>query len=115
MRNNHFLFKAFIFCVFAISALNAQVQKVQFLANKVVKNGDITEASGDVLLYSPLYLVTAKRAVYDEKNEIVELFEDVHVLKDNNETSNSNYARINLVNNELQVSDAFGLAKQSEL
>lgn len=115
MRNNHFLFKAFIFCVFAISALNAQVQKVQFLANKVVKNGDITEASGDVLLYSPLYLVTAKRAVYDEKNEIVELFEDVHVLKDNNETSNSNYARINLVNNELQVSDAFGLDKQSEL
>ena len=86
MKSNKNFIKSIILYAFIISLLNAQSQKVQFLASKIEKNGDITEASGDVLLYSPSYLISAKRAIYDEKNEIVELFDDVYVLKDDNQT-----------------------------
>lgn len=115
MKSNKNFIKSIILYAFIISLLNAQSQKVQFLASKVEKNGDITEASGDVLLYSPSYLISAKRAIYDEKNEIVELFDDVYVLKDDNQTSNSTYAKINLANNEILINNAFGLDKKSEL
>ena len=57
MKSNKNFIKSIILYAFIISLLNAQSQKVQFLASKVEKNGDITEASGDVLLYSPSYLI----------------------------------------------------------
>lgn len=115
MKQNKNFFKSIILCAFITSYLTAQSQKMQFLASKVEKNGDITKASGDVLLYSPRYLISAKSAKYDEKNEIIELFDSVYVIKDENETLNSDYARLNLANNEIFINNAFGLDKKSEL
>ena len=68
--------KSFILFALFLSSLQARVENVEFVAKEVHKEGSIVTATGDVLVYSPSYLISAKRAKYDEKNEIVELFEN---------------------------------------
>ena len=107
--------KSFILFALFLSSLQARVENVEFVAKEVHKEGSIVTATGDVLVYSPSYLVSAKRAKYDEKNEIVELFENVSILRNNEEATNSNYAKINLKTNEITTDDAFAMHQNKEL
>ena len=107
--------KSFILFALFLSSLQARVENVEFVAKEVHKEGSIVTATGDVLVYSPSYLISAKRAKYDEKNEIVELFENVSILRNNEEATNSNYAKINLKTNEITTDNAFAMHQSKEL
>lgn len=61
------LSKIFIFLAVFATLLLAKVQNVELMADNVTKNGDIIEASGNVILYSQDYFITADKAIYDEK------------------------------------------------
>lgn len=90
-------------------------QSVEFVANEVHKVGDISTANGNVLVYSQDYLVTAPRATYDHKNEIIELFDDVNILQNNAEATHSKYAKINVKTNEITTDKAFLMDQNKEL
>lgn len=107
--------KSFILFALFLSSLQARVENVEFVAKEVHKEGSIVTATGDVLVYSPSYLISAKRAKYDEKNEVVELFENVSILRNNEEATNSNYAKINLKTNEIITDNAFAMHQSKEL
>ena len=107
--------KSFILFALFLSSLQARVENVEFVAKEVHKEGSIVTATGDVLVYSPSYLISAKRAKYDEKNEVVELFENVSILRNNEEATNSNYAKINLKTNEITTDNAFAMHQSKEL
>ena len=107
--------KSFILFALFLSSLQARVENVEFVAKEVHKEGSIVTATGDVLVYSPSYLISAKRAKYDEKNEIVELFENVSILRNNEEATNSNYAKINLKTNEITTDNTFAMHQNKEL
>lgn len=92
------LIKKILLSFLFVSFLFARVENIEFLADSVEKNGNIVNANGNVLLYSQNYLVTADRAIYDQKSEIVELFGNVNMLRGDSETSRSNYVMINLKN-----------------
>ena len=68
------LSKIFIFLAVFATLLLAKVQNVELMADNVTKNGDIIEASGNVILYSQDYFITADKAIYDEKKQIAEFF-----------------------------------------
>ncbi|MDY3668228.1 MAG: LPS assembly protein LptD [Campylobacter sp.] len=107
--------KSFILFALFLSSLQARVENVEFVAKEVHKVGDIVTATGNVLVYSPSYLISAKRAKYDEKNEVVELFENVSILRNNEEATNSNYAKINLKTNEITTDNTFAMHQNKEL
>ena len=107
--------KSFILFALFLSSLQARVENVEFVAKEVHKEGSIVTATGDVLVYSPSYLISAKRAKYDEKNEVVELFENVSILRNNEEATNSNYAKINLKTNEITTDNTFAMHQNKEL
>lgn len=105
----------FILFALFLSSSYARVENVEFVAKEIHKEGDIVAATGDVLVYSPSYLISAKRAKYDEKNEVVELFENVSILRNNQEATNSNYAKINLKTNEITTDNTFAMHQNKEL
>lgn len=104
----------FLLC-FSFLNLFGEIENAEFIADKIVKNNGIISATGNVLLYSQNYFISANRANYDEENKIVELFGDVNLIRQNNEASHSNYARIDLKTNEIDLSDAFAVNKNKEV
>ena len=94
---------------------NAKVQNVELMADNVSKNSDIIEASGNVIMYSQDYFVTADRAVYDEKNGIAELFGNVNSMRGLNETSRANYVKLDFTNNTQQANANFIMDKDAEI
>lgn len=91
------------------------VENVELLADDVKKNGDIIEVLGNVVLYSKTYFVTAKRAVYNQKDEIVELFDDVNMMRGSNEISRANYAKIDLKTDKVSFENIFSMDKDKEI
>ncbi|KEA45693.1 hypothetical protein CR66_05945 [Campylobacter mucosalis] len=100
-----------IFCI----NLVANVQDVQLLADDVTRQGDIITANKNVVVYSQTYLVTADKAIYDQNSSIIELFGNVNMIKGANETSRSNYAKLNLKSNNSSFEALFMMNKELEV
>jgi len=79
-------------------------QDVEVLANNVSKEGTLIHASGNVVLYSPKYLITADEAYYDQANCDLELFGNVTMLEGVSYASRSGHTKLNL-NTDKGVSD----------
>ncbi|MDA3056005.1 LPS-assembly protein LptD [Campylobacter sp. CN_NE4] len=104
-----------VILLFCLNLLNAKVQNVELIADDVVKNGDIITATGNVIIYSQDYFVTADRAVYDQKDEVAELFGNVNSMRGLNEASRANYVKLDF-KNDLQEADAnFIMDKDGEI
>ncbi|WP_107945540.1 LPS-assembly protein LptD [Campylobacter concisus] len=99
-------------CVFSLSAA---VQDVQLLADDVKQNKGIVTANKNVVVYSQEYLVTADCAVYDQNNSVIELFGNVNMMKGKDEVSRSNYAKLNLKNNNAAFESLFMMNKDMEV
>ena len=99
-------------CVFSLSAA---VQDVQLLADDVKQDKGIVTANKNVVVYSQEYLVTADCAVYDQNNSIIELFGNVNMMKGKDEVSRSNYAKLNLKNNNAAFESLFMMNKDMEV
>ena len=95
--------------------LSAAVQDVQLLADDVKQDKGIVTANKNVVVYSQDYLVTADCAVYDQNNSIIELFGNVNMMKGKSEVSRSNYAKLNLKNNDSTFESLFMMNKDMEV
>ncbi len=87
-------FLVLVSCNINAKVLNESGQ-LQLLATTIKTKNNIITASGDVLLYSPQYYITAQKIIYDNKNSTVELFDDVNIIKNGNMISFSDYAFLN--------------------
>ncbi|NQY23796.1 MAG: LPS-assembly protein LptD [Campylobacteraceae bacterium] len=104
VRNYIFLI-SFLFISFAQAAI--ETQKLQILAAKVTTNNDTLIATGDVVIYSPKYYITADKVIYDKKLETLELFDNVIIIKDNKIKTQSNYSFLDMKKDELLQNPSF--------
>jgi len=71
-------------------------EHIQILAEKLDSNDDIVNATGNVVVYSINYYITADRLRYDKENGQLELFDNVSIVKNNQQVSYSEYAFIDI-------------------
>ncbi len=95
------MFKKFLITAILIVSLHAQVDKFQVIADSVSSKDDIITALGNVVVFSSNYYITAQKVIYNKKDGTFELFDDVVILKDNNIETKSNYAFLNVNNDDL--------------
>lgn len=79
-----------------IYAQELKNEKFQLVAKNVDAVENIVTASGNVVIYSPTYYLSANKVIYNKENETFELFDNVLVIKDNNIQTQSNYAFVDL-------------------
>jgi LPS-assembly protein len=79
-----------------IQAEELKNEKFQLVAKNVNAVENIITASGNVVIYSPTYYLSANKVIYNKEDETFELFDNVLVIKDNNIQTQSNYAFIDL-------------------
>ena len=101
--------KFFILLMLSLGSVwAAQAQKtpqdVEVLANNVSKEGTLIHAKGNVVLYSPKYLITADEAYYDQANGDLALFGNVTMLEGVSYATRSGHTKLNL-NTDKGVSD----------
>ncbi|AQW86424.1 putative lipooligosaccharide transport system, OM component (LptD family) [Campylobacter pinnipediorum subsp. caledonicus] len=106
--------KIFLCCAVNFS-LFAATQNFEFLADNISHEDGVIVADKNVVVYSQAYLITADKAIYDQKNQIVELFGNVNMMKGAGEISRSNYAKLNLKNNDLDLKSLFMMNKDMEI
>lgn len=94
---------------------NTKYEKYQILSNKIDSKENIITASGDVLIISKTYYMTAQKVIYDKNNETFELFGEVVVLKDNLIQTISDYTLINMKNDNFKQYPTLILNKKSLL
>jgi len=90
-------------------------EKYQIFANKLDTKDNIVTATGDVVIFSKSYYMTAQKVIYNRKNETFELFDEVVILKDNNLHSNSNYSFINMKSGDLSQTPTLLINQNSPL
>ena len=101
--------------IFLYAQENTQKESVEILAKKLINTDDIVKATGDVLIFSPSYYITAKEVIYSKKDKTLELFNDVNVLKQNNLLSSSNYAFIDFQNDTGKSDNILLLDKKTNI
>lgn len=114
-KSKKFKILALSFSALLASSASAKVQDVELIADNVEKNGFLTEASGNVTVYSQDYFITADRATYDEQNGIIELFGNVNAMRGSSETTRAQHVKIDLKNDKQQADVNFMMDKDSEL
>jgi len=77
-------------------AQEASVQDVELLAKNVTKEGTIAHAVGNVVIYSPKYLITADEAFYDYESGDLEMFGNITMLEGVSYASRSGHTKLNL-------------------
>ena len=85
----------FFVCLGTLWAEQPQ-QDVEVLAKTVTKDGDVAHAVGNVVLYSPKYLITADEAFYNYVTGDLELFGNITLLEGVNYASRSGHTKLNL-------------------
>ncbi|MFA6684861.1 MAG: LPS export ABC transporter periplasmic protein LptC, partial [Arcobacteraceae bacterium] len=91
--------KILIFLLCIVYFLNAaqegmQQEQFQVVAKNIDYENDIVTATGDVIMFSPTYYITAQKAVYNKAKNQVSLYDNVSIMKDNKSLSISNYSFI---------------------
>ena len=71
-------------------------ENIEILAEKLDIKDNIVNATGDVVVYSINYYITADRLIYDKENGKLELFENVSIIKNNQQVSYSEYVFIDI-------------------
>ncbi|PKN14156.1 MAG: LPS-assembly protein LptD, partial [Deltaproteobacteria bacterium HGW-Deltaproteobacteria-24] len=95
-----------------IYAQELKNEKFQLVAKNVNAVENVITASGEVVIFSPTYYLSANKVIYNKENETFELFDNVLVIKDNNIQTQSNYAFIDLKKDSFNQSPMF-LQEQS--
>ena len=90
-------------------------ESVEFLADDILKTGNVITAKGNVLAYSKNYFASANSAKFDQDNKILELFENVNLIRSSGEMVRSNYAKINLNTNDIDFEETFVVNQFSEI
>lgn len=107
--------RGFLLWILLLSLLYAKPQQVELLANSVVKNGDLIEAQGDVLVYSERYVITADKGVYNQATGDLKLSGNVSMLRGEYESTQSEEVDINLRTDEGEYIPFFYYDQRSDL
>jgi len=101
-----------IFLLLISLQLNAKDDNsMQIIAKNIIVENNIIKANGEVLIFSPQYYITTKRAVYDKINRKMELYGNVNISKNNEQITLSNYAILDF-KNEINVASPILLIDQ---
>ncbi len=92
------LFFFFFFVVFSTIVNAKEDQTIQIIANKIDQNGTIITGTGDILVFSPNYFITAQKIIYDKNSSIMNLYGNVNISKDQQTVTLTNYAYIDMKN-----------------
>ncbi|HIE34885.1 MAG TPA: LPS-assembly protein LptD, partial [Campylobacterales bacterium] len=84
-------------------------------ANKIETKDEKIFAKGDVVLIYDGYYIEASRVIYDSKNQIVELFGDIKILKNSSYTLLSEYSIFDIPNKRLYAKPFFYLNHRDNL
>ena len=82
-------------------------EKYQLIAENVDTKDNVMIATGNVVIYSPTYYLSADKVVFHQDSEAFELYDNVLIIKENNIQTQSNYAYFDLKNEIINQSPAF--------
>jgi LPS-assembly protein len=71
-------------------------EKFQLISKNIDTKDNIVVATGDVVVFSPTYYLSADKIIYNKENETFELFNNVLIIKDSSVQTQSEYAFIDL-------------------
>ena len=75
-----------------------KIEKLQILARLITTKDDIITATGDILVHSTRYYITAQKVIYNKKKATLELFDNVNIIQDGKNTTYGNYAFLDFSN-----------------
>ena len=90
-------------------------EKFQLISKNINTENNIVTASGNVVIFSPTYYISASKVIYDKEKESFELFDNVLILKDNTIQTQSDYALVNLKNDSYSQTPVLLFDKKSNL
>ncbi|MGJ0332620.1 LPS-assembly protein LptD [Aliarcobacter cryaerophilus] len=97
------------------NAEELNMEKLQLVAKDVDTKNNIITAVGDVVAYSPTYYLSSDKMVYDKDREILELFDNVLIIKDNKIQTQSNYAYVDMKNDIINQDPVFLMDTSSNI
>ncbi|MCT7461605.1 LPS-assembly protein LptD [Aliarcobacter cryaerophilus] len=97
------------------NAQELNMEKLQLVAKDVDTKNNIITAVGDVVAYSPTYYLSSDKMVYDKNREILELFDNVLIIKDNKIQTQSNYAYVDMKNDIINQDPVFLMDNSSNI
>ncbi|WP_148625289.1 LPS-assembly protein LptD [Aliarcobacter cryaerophilus] len=97
------------------NAEELNMEKLQLVAKDVDTKNNIITAVGDVVAYSPTYYLSSDKMVYDKDKEILELFDNVLIIKDNKIQTQSNYAYVDMKNDIINQDPVFLMDNTSNI
>ncbi|MGJ0339398.1 LPS-assembly protein LptD [Aliarcobacter cryaerophilus] len=97
------------------NAEELNMEKLQLVAKDVDTKNNIITAVGDVVAYSPTYYLSSDKMVYDKDREILELFDNVLIIKDNKIQTQSNYAYVDMKNDIINQDPVFLMDNTSNI
>ena len=97
------------------NAQELNTEKLQLVAKDVDTKNNIITAAGDVVAYSPTYYLSSDKMVYDKDKEILELFDNVLIIKDNKIQTQSNYAFVDMKNDIINQDPVFLMDNSSNI
>jgi len=89
--------------------------KFQILSNNLDSKDNIVIAKGNVVIFSPTYYISAQKVIYDKEKGTLELFDDVVILKDNVNQTQSDYAFLDLNDESVTQNPILVLEKKSNV
>ena len=98
-----------------VNAQELNTEKLQLVAKDVDTKNNIITAVGDVVAYSPTYYLSSDKMVYDKDREILELFDNVLIIKDNKIQTQSNYAFVDMKNDIINQDPVFLMDNSSNI
>ena len=98
-----------------VNAQELNTERLQLVAKDVDTKNNIITATGDVVAYSPTYYLSSDKMVYDKDREILELFDNVLIIKDNKIQTQSNYAYVDMKNDIINQDPVFLMDNSSNI
>ena len=98
-----------------VNAQELNTERLQLVAKDVDTKNNIITATGDVVAYSPTYYLSSDKMIYDKDKEILELFDNVLIIKDNKIQTQSNYAFVDMKNDIINQDPVFLMDNTSNI
>ena len=98
-----------------VNAQELNTERLQLVAKDVDTKNNIITATGDVVAYSPTYYLSSDKMIYDKDKEILELFDNVLIIKDNKIQTQSNYAYVDMKNDIINQDPVFLMDNTSNI
>lgn len=98
-----------------LQAQEMKNEKFQLVAEDLKSKENVLTATGNVVIFSPTYYLSADKVIYHQESEIFELFDNVLIIKDNNIQTQSNYAFVDLKTDSLNQEPTFLYENSSKL